>query len=237
MRAATILSLAALASAVPTTTKHQSPSSKSKGFTLVAKVSNPNHDLSPSINNRVIIAAHTGAGFNVAVLYPAGSNGSIFYQNGTAAEVAAGTTTLINDEATPLTPFGLSIQSPAQFDTTYPTEHAIFINAGRGTRVTLVNGNRGYPIVHNGLDTSTDKGQGRGTFAACDNTVPYYQKKFVTLMYVYGGEKVPEGCAPVVLVPQCAVLAALPEGSYASHEFANEVGCFGDVAREVVVVV
>ncbi|KAK0655623.1 hypothetical protein B0T16DRAFT_301215, partial [Cercophora newfieldiana] len=196
--------------------------STSKGFTLIAKVtSDPSSDLASTVNNRVVIAAHTGAGFNVAVLYPSNSSGSIFYQNGTAEQVASGETSIINDEATPPSPFGMQIQSAEQFDVTYPTEHSITINVGYGTKVSFEDKN-GIQVLRNGLDE-----EGTGSFAVCNNTVPYYHGAFWTLMYLYPGEELAEEtCVEVMLVPKCAVLEDLPEGSYSSHEFAVDVGCY-----------
>lgn len=230
MRALAVISLTAFASAAPTTTISSYNSGAaariptSKGFTLVAKViSDPSHKLASSVNNRVVIAAHTGAGLNVAVLYPEDNDGSIFYQNGTAEQVASGETTIINDEATPPSPFGMQIQTPQAFDLVYPKEHSITINAGLGSKVSFET-KRDITVLRNGLDVS-----GTGAFAVCNNTVPYYRTKFWTLMYTYAGEELAEdACVLVLLVPKCAVLKDLPKGAYSSHEFAVEVECYED---------
>jgi len=228
MRAFAVFSLAASASTAPITiSSYESATpnfSTYKGFTLVAKViSDPSHHLASSVNNRVVIAAHTGAGFNVAVLYPEGYPGSIFYQNGTAEQVASGETTIINDEAMPPSPFGMQIQGPEAFDLTYPTEHSVTVNVGLGSKVSLEE-QREIRVLKNGLDV-----KGVGTFMACNNTVPYYQSSFWTLMYLYPGEELAEGtCVQILLVPKCAVLGALPDGAYSSHEFAVEVKCYDD---------
>jgi hypothetical protein len=203
--------------AAPTDLLHPATS---KGFTLVAKVTDAKVDFTLSINNWVFSTIHTGAALNVAVLSEGYAR--VFYENGTAAEAAAGNTSIITDGATPPVPFGVSIQSPTQFDSLYPTEHSIFVNAGYGTRASIPPS--GLPVLRNGQDI------GGGTFVACNNSVPYYQNmKFITLQYAYGNETVPSGCAPVVLLPQCAALSELPDNAYASHEFAVEVRCFGDV--------
>ena len=223
MHAIALFSLAAFSIAAPTTIHPAT----SKGFTLVARVTDVKRDFTPSISNWVFSTIHTGAALNVAVLSEGYAR--VFYENGTAA----GNTSIITDGATPPVPFGVSIQRPTQFDSLYPTEHSIFVNAGYGTRASIAPS--GFPVLRNGQDL------GGGTFVACNNSVPYYQNmKFITLQYAYGNETVPSGCAPVALLPQCApvallpqcaALSELPDDAYASHEFAVEVRCFGDAGR------
>ncbi|KAK5655498.1 hypothetical protein OQA88_5769 [Cercophora sp. LCS_1] len=204
-----ILGLTALAASMPTARQTQSTS---KGFTLVAHLTDPSKDFSPSINNNVFSTIHVGAAQNVAVL--SAGNARIFYENGTSDNTAR-QNSIITDGATPPVPFGISIQSPTQFDVTYPTEHSIFVNAGFGTSASVL-GPAG--VLRNGQDET-----GKGTFLACNNTVPYYRDlRFITLQYRYEGEAVPGDCVEVVLVPYCAELNALPEDAYASHEFAVE---------------
>jgi len=215
-----LAALAALSTAAPAVRRQNTPTA-SKGFTLVAKVTDPSKDFSPSVDNWVFSTIHTGPPTSRAVLSQ--GNSRIFYENGTSADVAAGTTTLITDSATPPTPFGVTIQGPTEYDVTYPTEHSIFVNAGTGTLLSVGGG-----FLANGLDRGTGD---EGTFVACNNTVPYYRDlRFITLQYVYDGETAPQGCAPVVLVPQCATLNDLPPDAYASHEFALDVGCYQNVS-------
>ncbi|KAK3392888.1 hypothetical protein B0H63DRAFT_456766 [Podospora didyma] len=232
-----ILGLAALAAAAPAKRQvpHYPPTSLSNGFFLVANVTDPSLDLSPSINGWVFQTAHTGPPTNAAVLQAPGSSvpGRVFYENGTAEQVHYGQSTVITDGATPPTPFGIFIQSPTEFDITYPTEHDLFVNAGPGTPSRITDFPNPYPILQNN--------QGVGTFVACNNTVPYYGYKFITINYAYatfegpdGGYEyhanIPEGCAPINLVPQCTTLNTLPPDAYASHEFAAPVRCYDDVA-------
>ncbi|KAK0632483.1 hypothetical protein B0T14DRAFT_490837 [Immersiella caudata] len=232
MRAIALLSLSTFASSLPTAYQPPPPSlSTSKGFTLVAKVlpSSGSSPLAPLVDSRVLIAAHVGAGFNVAVLYPRNyTNAAIFYQNGTPEQVSSGQTMLINDEATPPSPFPMSIQGPDVFDRTYLTQHSVLVNVVNSSAVSFEERN-GVQVLKNGLDPV-----GEGTFAVCNNTVPYYRSAFWTLMYVYGGEELAEECVEVVMVPKCAVLADLPEGSFSSHEFAVEVKCYEEVEGLVV---
>ncbi|KAK0703086.1 hypothetical protein B0T26DRAFT_599712, partial [Lasiosphaeria miniovina] len=215
---------------------HHAPTSLSQGFFLVANVTDPSKDLVPSINGWVVQAAHTGPALDVAVLQSPTSSvpGRIFYENGTAEQVRFGRSSVLTDTATPLTPYGIIVQNSTRFDATYPTEHDVFINGGTGTPSSITNfPNSPYAVLQNNL--------GPGTFVACNNTVPYYGRKFITIEYAYatfvgpdGGflydADIPDGCAPISLVPQCTTLNSLPPGAFASHEFAATVRCYDNVA-------
>jgi hypothetical protein len=209
MRLIPTLTLAAAASALP----NPSPKlSKSTGFHLVAHVTNPAHDLTPSVEGWSLAGIHTGAGFNAAVLDASASSGRLFYQNGTVTQVARRQATVVTDGGTPPFPMSLQVQAPGE-----PRQIA-GINVAQGTpgRVDV----RG--VLVNGLAESRG-----GTYLACRQTVPYYGVEYATLQYAYGGEAegVADGCAPIKLVARCAVLNELPEGSISSHEFVQEVRC------------
>jgi hypothetical protein len=213
MQLITTLALASTATALairnPTT-------GTSTGFKLVAKLTHHFHDLTPSVSGWTVASAHTGAGSAAAILTSDPTVARIFYENGTAAEVAAKQTTLITDGGTPPAPYGVLV--PAQGS----SGGLIGINVGAGTFNTVVETAPGYPVVVNGL--------GQGTYLACNAEIPYYPgQTFVTLQYQYGtpgAVAVPEGCVAIKLVPQCAVLNTLPDPSYSSHEFAVEVKCY-----------
>ncbi|AEO65526.1 68929eb6-f8fe-43de-856b-6b33db7b7f01 [Thermothielavioides terrestris] len=206
--------------ATPTAPATKPTLSHSNGFYLTARLSDPAHDLNPSIDGWTLGTAHTGAGLNAAVLYAASSGaGRLFYENGTQAQAVAGQTTLVTDGGTPLAPSSLIVQP-----------------AGQPPRIIDIDYNQGTPAAveaaGNGLGPQLVNGLGQGTFLACNATVPYYGYKFVTLQYLYGepGDKgqgaVPADCVPISLVPQCTTLNDLPPGSYSSHEFAVEVACY-----------
>ncbi|KAK4164251.1 prolyl tripeptidyl peptidase [Cladorrhinum sp. PSN259] len=205
------LGLATLAAAVPA--KRASQIALSNGFLLVAKVTDPSHDLDPSVNNYVLSTVHTGAALNAAVLSPAPvTSGRIFYENGTSTQVDDKQTNILTDGATPPVPFGLYVQDPTQPPSNIP------INVGPGTFNTISES-----------DLIVINGQGEGTYLACNATVPYYNRNFITLQYAYGSSPtIPENCAPIELVPQCTTLNELPDDAYASHEYAVEVQCYED---------
>ena len=197
------LTLAAAASALPSQAR---TGSTSKGFNLYAHVTGGNSELAQSVEGLTVTTAHTGAGQNAAVL--SDTSARLFYQNGTAE---SGTSSIVTDGGTPASiPFSLSVQ-PAE-----EARRLLEISVGYGTpnfvdaQGTLVNG------------------LGEGTYVVCDAVIPYYQRVFTTLQFVYG-EPDPATlaeCVTVELVAKCAELNELPDdGSLASHEFAVDVKC------------
>jgi|SRR3569833_2841255 len=203
--------------------------STSTGFTLIANVTDRSHDLSPSVNNIAVTPLHVGAGLNLAVLDPshsgsdAGYAAPIFYLNGTNPS------DILADAGTePVFPEGLTAAT-----STDPLSADVYLNLGGGSPMTLSAGPAPY-VVNQPSDGST-----HGTFAACDTFVAYYQSNHVTLRWIEAVPTadgaiyvttMPAGCAPVRLLPQCAVLADLPAGSAASHDHVQTVGCYEDVA-------
>ncbi|KAL2136151.1 hypothetical protein VTI74DRAFT_5204 [Chaetomium olivicolor] len=211
------LSLAAAATALPAQQARRTTTSpsQSKGFRLIAHLTDPSHDLNPPVNGWALGTIHTGAGQNAAVFSEPSSYSRIFYQNGTAEQVASRQTTIVTDSGTPPFPSSLITQGAGE------PPRIVDISVGEGTANAVVEKeNEGGPVLVNGL--------GEGSYMACKAVVPYYQTEYVTLQYLYGeGGKVPEGCVRIELVPECAVLNELPEGSLSSHEFAVDVACVG----------
>lgn len=82
----TVLSLGALglAAAAPLESRqvvpHYPPTQQSKGFNLVANVTDPSKDFTPPINSWFLTGLHVGAGLSDAALNA--ESGRIFYQNG-----------------------------------------------------------------------------------------------------------------------------------------------------------
>jgi hypothetical protein len=221
---AAVLGLATAAVAAPANiVPNYPPHQLSQGFRLVVNVTDKAQDLKPSVQGLYVNSIHVGAGLNVAGV-GAKDVSNIFYQNGTAAEYRFGAATTITDEATPLTPFGLSLTKNAGSDTLSSAN----INGGAGTPGVQISQ---FPEAFLFLEPET--------FVICNNPLEYYQdQKFLvveqaatTISSAGAIEKnIPEGCAPVRLVPECATLESLPAGSYASHEFALQSECYADVA-------
>lgn len=233
------LSLATLAISAPAARRqvpHYPPTSKSQAFKLVANMTNPALDFSPSIKDWLVQGYHTGAGTNAAVLAPfdASTNpGRIFYENGTNQELAYHQTTLLTDAGSLPVPFSWQVQSSTEFDPLYPAQHHVSISVGQATQAYIANFPVVYPTLQNGL--------GSGTFVACKNELPSNPSlgDVVTVNYAYstyeqgpdGGfedhANIPEGCVPISLIPECA---ALDGSSETSHEFAQSERCYEDVS-------
>jgi hypothetical protein len=237
------LSLATLGMTAPavrrqeTHTPHYPPTSSSKAFKLVANVTDPTLDFTPSIKNWLVQGYHTGAGTNAAVLAPfdaATNPGRIFYENGTAQDQAYHSTSLLTNAGSSLPiPFSWQVQSPTEFDATYPAQHHVSISVGQSTPAYIASFPIVYPIVENGL--------GLGTFVACKNQLPGNPTlgEVVTVNYAYAtfngpdGDtyeyhaNIPEGCIAINLIPECT---ALDESSEASHESALVERCYEDVS-------
>ncbi|KAH7375206.1 hypothetical protein B0T11DRAFT_292930 [Plectosphaerella cucumerina] len=200
-------SLAGLAIAGTTTTINQNLD-KSAGFELVAVVTNPATDLTPSINFWTLSTIHDGAGRAVAGL--SNDAASVWYLNGTENQIKDYESSLLTDAGTPPFPNGLD------FVYTPSGTADLRVDAGPGTPGVGLNQNRDlFYLSAPGND---------GTYMACRESIPYYSgKEFIVLKYAYHG--VPQGCAEIRLVPQCAELAPLPPNALASHEYAMPVPC------------
>ncbi|KAK6078637.1 hypothetical protein SCUP515_09687 [Seiridium cupressi] len=228
------LAIAGVASATPLSSRqvvpHYPPTQSSTGFRLIANVTDPSEDFTPPVDNWVFNAIHVGAGFNDAVLLPDGTDsGRIFYVNGTAEDVYYYRGSTLTDGGTPPFPYGIYVASEDQTDA--GGSHDVSVNVGSGT--TGVQLTR-FPDVY-----PTLAGAGQGTYVACNQTVPYYQKNYITVRWTYDTidpdtslnvHQIPEGCVAINLIPECATLNDLPEGSLSRHEFAATSVCYDDVS-------
>ncbi|KAK7955805.1 uncharacterized protein PG986_005027 [Apiospora aurea] len=199
---------------------HYPPTQQSKGFNLVANLTDPSKDFKPSIKSWQLSGLHVGAGLGDAAL--TASSGRLFYQNGTAEETRYNQAHTLSDGGTPLFPWGIAVDDATDAGGVL---HGISINAGSGQAgVQLAQFPEHYPILRTP--------QSPGTYVACNQTVPYYGSNFITVRATYGDaqQRVPDNCVAITLVPQCAELNDVPAGSYSSHEFANTVNCYADVA-------
>ncbi|XXH03247.1 hypothetical protein Hte_009645 [Hypoxylon texense] len=213
---------APLSSANPILTRQEAPyppSTFSKGFKLIANVTDRAHDLSPPIHGWALQGAHIGAGLNSAVLNDT-TPGMVFYQNGTLTDVYRQRSDMLTDAGTPLTPYGIVMRYPSDADKVV----ALGIDAGSGTAgITLTD--PPYPM--------TELSAYASQFVACKENIPYYppDREFVLVKAFRDQYQVPSNCVVVEFLPQCATLPDLPEGSYSTHEFANTARCFEDPAN------
>jgi hypothetical protein len=221
------LGLLGLASAAPLESRqvvsNYPPTAISKGFRLVANVTDPSTDLTPPINGQIFSGIHTGAALSEAVISE--GDGRVFYQNGTAEELRYRSASTLSDGGTPPFPWGILVQAQEE-----ASEAAVSINGGTGTKSVQLSQ---FPEPYSYLT-----GTAPGTFAVCPRLVPYYNQVFNVIRFAYDAfnegtaqyeSTVPEDCVAVRLLPECATLAELPEGSISSHEFAADSQCYEDV--------
>jgi len=171
----------------------------------------------------VLAAALAGAGLALVGNIPTTDNARVFYQNGTAEERRFGRSNVLTDGGTPPFPQGLKLVKDAGSDTLSTAN----LNAGLGTPGV---GIAGFPNPYAFLYPET--------WAACNESLPYYQGRYFIIFKQAATtvdkdgkihDNVPEGCAPVRLLPECTPLNDLPAGSSSSHEFAIEDRCYKDV--------
>ncbi|KAI1469812.1 uncharacterized protein F4812DRAFT_420446 [Daldinia caldariorum] len=210
------LTFLALASASPVPASDPGSAwelSKSNGFHLQAQLRPGSGDIDPPVSGGYLSSAHVGAGQNIAIVSgvkPA--DGSAYYVNGTEAQ---GWVDVLTDLGTTF-PWGLNVQDADAFDPAYPGEHGASVNVGGGSDGIAIQ--RAENLVLLG-------GASEGSYAVCNRYIAYWQQDLQVVRYIYPGESVPEDCVALDFVPICAELAPLPEGSDATHEFAQEVDC------------
>jgi len=224
------LGLIAIASASPIAPRSYPPTFLSKGFALVANVTDLSSELSSKVHLRQITAWHQLAHLSRAT--PTVGKGDIFYQNGTTDTDQYFSSTLLTELG--VNTAGLQINLT---DTT-ATKYDMGINLGSGEKgVMLIS--QGSPISY---VSPFEKTGAPSTFVVCNETIPWVSKdendKFLALDWLLGsvnengqwGLWVPKGCVSVKLLPQCTPLPDVPVGSAASHDFAQEVRCYEDVS-------
>ncbi|KAI1377179.1 hypothetical protein F4677DRAFT_415548 [Hypoxylon crocopeplum] len=192
--------------------------STSNAYQLQVQLLDPAKDLDPPVAGEYLSTMHVGAGYNAAVVSThnvPGATYTPFYTNGTDAY-----TSVLNDLGT-MYPWGIHVQAPDSFDYTFPGEHDVDINVGGGTN--------GIGLVASG-DSVVLGGLAPGYYAVCNRFVGYVRANETVVRYVYEGEELPEGCVGVQFAPLCDVLEDLPEGSWWTHDFVQEVPCVAPAA-------
>jgi hypothetical protein len=187
--------------------------STSKGFRLVVNVTDPSRDFDTPIQNYFIASIHTGAGLALVGVNRNEQTGRIFYQNGTEEEYQASQATTITDGGTPLFPVGLKLTKDEESSLSVAT-----LDNGPGTPGIQVSALKKFTYLL------------PETFFACNESLAYYGgKKFIVIKQTNFIKDVPEDCAPIRLVPECAELEDLPAGSFSTHDFALDTRCYDDV--------
>ncbi|KAM3552672.1 hypothetical protein ARSEF4850_007279 [Beauveria asiatica] len=221
------LGLAGLAAAAPTSTGPAYPeTSASNAFNLVLNVTDPSKDLSPPVHGTFATSIHVGPAFNYVGQSSDASAARLLYVNGTASDVRYGNSNTVSDGGTPPFPEVLSLVQ----DRDSETLSTLLLNAGSGGDGSYRTGITGFPSPIPELYPLT--------YVACREALAYYGgEEFVIVKQAQTtvGEdgqierNIPQGCAPLSLLPQCATLNDLPAGSTSSHEFAASTRCYDDV--------
>jgi hypothetical protein len=206
------------------------PYTYAKAFSLVANVTDLSQKFVENVHGWYLTGIHAGAGIDAATLVPSlgeggGGGGGAMFQNGTALEVAMAQGSIIADAGwSPMSlHIGQVIDSPFQY--------------GIGISIGAVQKEVGITT----LPRPTPKlyWSKQGTFVACDDVFgapgqPRIAVRFSESTYnETTGEwehHVPSNCIAITLLPECGELIKLPDSAGYTHEFAQEVRCYGKVS-------
>ena len=220
------LGLAGLVSASPLAQRSsQMPTALTQGFVLVANVTDPTEDFSPSINHYQLTGVHVGAGIETAVL--AVDEGRVLFENGTDTEFG-----IVSDDSG-IFPISLFISPLPPDEPNSDFVDHVGVNVG--------NAQDGIGIrTPQMVPWPTLYGPDSGTFIVCYEARPSYGRpqypvRFARVKVINGVtyQKIPDKCAPINLLAQCATLGPVPAGAMYNHDFVKEVGCYPNVASVV----
>lgn len=202
------------------------PTSVSQGFVLIANVTDLSKDFSPSINGWKVEGVHIGAGLDTATLNA--DSGRVFFENATLENGHyIVNSSLITDGG--LYPYGISLVPISSDLPDSDYLDYVGINIGTGSREV---GIRPFPVPYPEVYT-TD----RGTFVVCIEPDPTYGRPPFPVRFAkshFDGadeiQPIPEGCVPINLLAQCAILPPVQYGAAYDHENAQTVRCYDDVS-------
>ncbi|KAK3719269.1 hypothetical protein LTR37_004488 [Vermiconidia calcicola] len=171
----------------------------SPNFRLVASVKK--NDLSPSIDDWTVSTYHLGACYEAAVMTPSDTDdedyGRTFYANGTNSDIQDGKGDIVTDGATPPTPYGFTVPQLDQTDD--DDRRAVQIICGEGTpgvAITRSSNSRPHLIYNDQAGNETF-----GGWYACNAALGPDNE--VILYYRSSEEETPDGCADLILYPEC----------------------------------
>ena len=196
--------------------------SSSQGFTLVANITDLSKDLTPSVNHWKLTGVHVGAGIDTAILNP-GDPGTVFFENGTDDNIGLAT------DGYPYA-WGLYIVRSSSTEQQPDPDIVDWV----GMRLGVAQPGIGIVSAPSPQVYTPDP----GTFIICNETKPAYGRpqypvKFVRPSSVPGGAMqlvIPDLCAPITLLPQCATLNPIGDDARYNHDYVRTVPCYDDVA-------
>lgn len=187
----------------------------STGFKIMVNVTDLSRDLPTSVHKKYLTALHTGPGTNQVGIAKSDGPVPVFYQNGTAEEQRNGYSVTLADLGTPGTAFGLGSVHPDPANT---AAFDIVLNGGHPNEYFSVTA---YPEPVSIVEIATA--------GICPATLPSGETYDVLRMFYVGNDnkRIPEECAPVKLIPECAELTP-SEG--ASLKYSLYSSCYVDPA-------
>ncbi|KAK1752615.1 hypothetical protein QBC47DRAFT_388978 [Echria macrotheca] len=222
-----LFALASLTAASPLATRDWQPGNYppynvigASGITLVANLSNPTTAIfDPPVHGWTLSSVHVGAGLNAAILDP--SHGHVFFVNGSGPEISGEATSLnlppFNSTSGPV-PQGLVYSQAEDKSKGYLSVNFGYGTKGFGIRAGL---RSQYPVLFNPT--------GHTEFMVCNVSVPVYGRPQYPVFVVEEHAAVPDNCALMHLLPQCA---SIEEPLLGGEEFGwQPVGasCYPDV--------
>lgn len=212
-----VLAVACAASATPLAKRVGYPPTLGRqGFSLVANLTDAAGTASlfnDPIHQWCLSGVHTGAGIDTGVLSACRGGDASLFQNQT-----------VNDDGTP----GQStivVPTVSDFPLSLNMEDSwVGLRIGYGTK--------GVHIARVPEDANHAKvlGPTAGSFIVCNITNPHYGNPQYPVRYIALGEQVPELCAGLNLLPQCAPLPEAPPSLPYYYWFAQVVHCYENVA-------
>ena len=199
--------------------------SVSKGFRLVVNVTDTVKDFHPSIQHSYISGIHVGAGLALVGQVSTPDIARVFYGNGTLEEERYGKSNVLSDSGSGTSTFPSGIQLTK--DEGSQVVSSATLNGGPGSPgIGITHFPEPYAYIY------------PDTWVACNESLAYYRGAYYITFkqadITVGKDgsvnrNVPDGCAPVRLIPECAQLEDVPPNAIASHQYALDSQCYKDV--------
>ncbi|KFG84501.1 hypothetical protein MANI_000523 [Metarhizium anisopliae] len=191
----------------------------SQGFRLVVNNTDPSRELAVPVHTMFIQSIHIGPPNSLVGTSTARSS-RVFYQNATKDELRSGNAHILSDAGSQGIAYGLSFRLEGD-----ASQGFVFrLDAGPGQKGVAMSPNH-HPCAFLNVPG----------LAMCNQPVDYYRGRKMNLLKTFPNPtgnlwKIPEGCAPVRLLPQCIPLRDAQQGVSPSHEFVQTTHCYKNVS-------